>query len=130
MRRIEYSIREAIAVVTASALVCFGLRVAPLDLMGAVAVIIAGSVTGAATERLRGGSGVLGGAVGGATAYIGLLAVLCLWLYLNPQTKTWIADPVNAFLFTAVYGALIGSVVGALVRMWGRPIRSRGHRNG
>jgi hypothetical protein len=130
LRRIQYTIREATAVVAASALVCFGLRVAPLDLLGALAVIIAGSVTGAATQRLRGGCGVLGAALGGATAYIGLLAVLCLWLYLNPQTKTWIADPVNAFLFAAVYGALIGSVVGLLVRMWGRPFRSRGHSNG
>ena len=130
LRRIQYTIREATAVVAATALLCFGLRVAPPDLLGALAVIIAGSATGAAAQRLRGGGGVLGGAAGGAMAYMGLLAILYVWLYLNPQKKTWIADPANAFLFAAVYGALIGCVVGLLARTCRVPFRSRARCNG
>jgi hypothetical protein len=115
------------ALVALSGLLCFGLRVAPPDLLGAFAVIITGSAMGAAAQRrLRGEGGLLGGAAVGAMAYVGLLAVNCLWLYLNPQTKTRIEAPAKAFLFSALYGALIGSVVGLLVRTWvGFRFRSR-----
>ena len=109
---------------------CFGLRVARPDLLGALAVIIAGSAIRAVAQRLRGGGGVLGGAAGGAMAYMGLLATLYVWLYRNPQKKTWIADPANAFLFAAVYGGsdrLCGGFAGGTCRF---PFRSRARWTG
>jgi hypothetical protein len=112
------------AAVALAALLCFGLRIAPPDLLTAVTVIITGSASGAAAQRLRGGGGVLGGAAGGAMVYMGLLVVNCLWRYLSP--KYWIAEPVNAFLLTALLGAGVGSVVGLLVRTWRVPFRSDG----
>jgi hypothetical protein len=108
------------AAVAASALLCFGLRVAPPDSLAALAVVIAGSASGAVAQRLRGGGGVVGGACGGAITSTGVGAVLCLWLYLNPQLKAWIAEPGKAFLFAALRGGLIGSLVGLLVRTWWR----------
>ena len=120
MRRIQLTIRQAMALVGVSGLLCFGLRFAPPDLLQVLAVIAMGSAIGAAVQRLRRGGGVLGGAAGGAMAYTGLLASTLLWLYLNPQTKTRIAEPVNAFLFTVLCVVVIGSVVGLLVRTWFR----------
>jgi hypothetical protein len=122
LRRIQYTIRETTAAVALAALLCFGLRVAPPVLLTALTVIITGSASGAAAQRLRGGGGILGGAAGGAMAYMGLLAVNCLWLYLSP--KYWIAEPVKALLLTALLGAGVGFVAGFLVRTWRIPLRS------
>lgn len=120
MRRLRFTVGEVMAAVAASALLCFGLRVAPPDSLAALAVVIAGSVSGAVAQRLRGDGGVVGGACGGAITSTGVGAVLCLWLYLNPQLNSWIAEPGKAFLLAASRGGLIGSLVGLLVRTWCR----------
>ena len=94
--------------VLACALVAAGLRAS--EGWRAVSIILAGPVCGVLIHRSLGGRGILGGAIGGGTSFLGIgIALYCL----EPGTDLigpFLAIPLFGFL-----GAAIGLIVGVVI---------------
>jgi hypothetical protein len=103
-------------VIVGCALVAMILRIDEGRFLAAMLCFTAGPIFGAVMQRWWGGSGVLGAVIGGIVSYVGFGVVMHLRAYLSPMgLATQLIGRADAFFLLAVWGALVGQVVGALV---------------
>jgi hypothetical protein len=116
MRRASFRIREIMVGVVWCALIFALHRMTGVEGLPALLAFAVGPIFGAIAQRCWGGSGILGGVIGGIVTYVGFGVVLYLWAYLYPEPNTvdYVGPGLTLFLL-ASYGAVIGLAAGLLV---------------